>query len=134
MIPFALPFLDTSVDLPAFVALSVAFCLAAGGFAAITYGLARNERQGGVIGNVIMLVMAFLGGSYLPLDSLPASLRAFSPFTLNFWAVDGYMKIIQEGAGLAAVATNLAVLVGLAAVLTFTGGGMLRTRIARSLR
>ena len=48
--------------------------------------------------------------------------------------VDGYMKIIQEGAGLAAITTNLAVLVVLAAVLTLTGGGLLRMRIARSLR
>ena len=134
VIPFALPFVESPVSLPAFLALSVAFCLAAGGFAAITYGLARNERQGGVVGNVVMLAMAFLGGSYIPLEALPPAMRALSPFTLNFWAVDGYAKVIRDGEGLAGVAPDLALLLALAALFLLGGGGLLRARIGRSLR
>jgi ABC-2 type transport system permease protein len=134
LVPFGLPFLESEIDIPSFLAVSVAFCLAAGGFAAITYGLAKNERQGGLVGNVVMLVMAFIGGSYIPLSALPAGVRALSPFTLNFWAVDGYIKVVQAGAGLGAIAPNLGVLLAIAVVLTLAGGGLLRARIGRGLQ
>ena len=129
--PFGAIFVDEPVDVPAYLALSIAYCLAAGGFASITYGLAKSERQGGVIGSVVVLVMAFIGGSYVPLNSLPSGMRALSPFTLNYWGVDGYGKILREDAGVVQIAGNLGILLALFVILTATGATLLRRRLGR---
>ncbi len=131
---FGAPFVDAPVDLAAYVALSLTYCLAAGGFAALTYGLARNERQGAVVGSIVLLVMSFLGGSYIPLASLPPGMRALSPFTLNYWGVDGYRKILAESAGVAGVGANIAVLLVLFGVFASAGGALLSRRLARGAR
>jgi ABC-2 type transport system permease protein len=128
------PLLGDPIALDAFAALSLAFCFAAGGFSSIVYGVAKTERQGGTIGSVVMLVMAFLGGSYVPLSALPDNIRALSPFTVNFWAVDGYTKILQDGAGLFDVASNLGVLAVLGAVFGVGGSVLLRRRVMGGLR
>jgi len=127
------PLLDEPIALDAFALLSVAFCFAAGGFSSIVYGLAKNERQGASIGSVVMLVMAFLGGSYVPLSALPAGIRAWSPFTVNFWAVDGYTRILGDGAGISEIAANAGVLLLLAAVFCAGGSLLLRARVQRGL-
>jgi ABC-2 type transport system permease protein len=129
--PFGAIFVDDPVDVPAYIALSVAYCLAAGGFASITYGLAKSERQGGVVGSIVVLVMAFIGGSYIPLNVLPSGIRALSPFTLNYWGVDGYGKILREHAGLTGIAPNLGILLALFVILTATGASLLRRRLGR---
>ena len=103
--------------------------VARGGFASLTYGLARSERQGGVVGSIVLLVMSFLGGSYIPLSQLPSSLRVLSPFTVNYWGVDGFTRILFSQAGVRDVAGNLAVLLVLFAVLTAAGGALLRRRL-----
>ena len=74
--------------------------------------------------------MSFVGGSYVPLSALPPGLRALSPFTVNYWGVDGFTRILFSQAGLREVAANLGVLVALFVVLTFAGGALLRRRLA----
>ncbi|MDP6528541.1 MAG: ABC transporter permease [Gemmatimonadota bacterium] len=128
--PFGAVFVDEPVDLPAFALLTIAFCGAAGGLGALVYGGAKSERQGAIVGPIVLLVMSFLGGSYVPLSALPPSMRALSPFTLNFWAVDGYGRILRDGAGVAGVAAHIGVLLALAIVLTTAGGLLLRRRFA----
>jgi ABC-2 type transport system permease protein len=132
--PFGAIFVDQPIDALAYIALSIAYCLAAGGFASITYGLAKSERQGGVVGSVVLLVMSFLGGSYIPLNSLPSGMRALSPFTLNYWGVDGYGKILRADAGIVQIAPNLGILLALFAILTLAGATLLQRRLGRGAR
>jgi ABC-2 type transport system permease protein len=128
---FGAAFIESRVDPPAYLALSIAYCMAAGGFAALTYGLARSERQGAVVGSMVLLVMSFLGGSYIPLSALPQGMRALSPFTLNFWGVDGYTKILQDGIGLNGVALHVIVLLAIFAITSAAGSALMLRRLAR---
>lgn len=131
---FGAPFLKTPVDPAAFLALSVALCAAAGGFVALTYGLAKSERQGAVVGSMVLLVMSFLGGSYIPLQALPPGMRALSPFTLNYWGVDGFAKILGDGAGVAGIAPHLAVLTAIFVLGSWSGSSLLERRFRRGAR
>jgi len=112
-----------------FVLLSIAVVVAATGFSSAVFGFARGERQGATLANVVSLVMAFAGGSFIPLNSLPAALRAVSPFSLIYWATLGYQKLVVDGAGLRAVLPHIAVLAGAGAVLLALSAVLWRRRL-----
>ena len=46
------------------------------------------------------MIMAFIGGSWMPLEMLPAFVRRLAPFTINYWAIDGYKRLLFADAGL----------------------------------
>ncbi|HZF08185.1 MAG TPA: ABC transporter permease [Thermoanaerobaculia bacterium] len=100
------------VSLAGYLLLSFALVAAATGYASAVFGVARNERQGATLANLVSLLMAFTGGSFIPLNSLPAALRALSPFSLLYWATQGYQKLVTEQLGLQAVLPNIAILAG----------------------
>jgi len=119
------------VSFAGFVLLSIAVVLAATGFASFVFGLAHGERQGATLASIVSLVMAFAGGSFIPLNSLPAALRAVSPFSLIFWATQGYQKLIADGAGVRAVLPHIGILAGVGAVLLALSAVLWRRRLLR---
>jgi ABC-2 type transport system permease protein len=114
-------FVPRPVDLAAFALVSLAVVLAVSGAAAAIYGFARTERLGATVASVLYLVLAFAGGSFVPLGSLPASLRAVAPVSPFFWGTTAFQKILSDGAGVEDVLANVAILAGLGAVLLATG-------------
>lgn len=100
----------SGVSLAGYLLLSFALVAAATGFASAVFGLARGERQGTTLASIVSLVMAFAGGSFIPLNSLPGAVRALSPYSLIYWAADGYRRLVIDGAGVRDVLPNIAVL------------------------
>ena len=122
--------LSTPVSIPAFLLLSGALVLAVTGTTAVIYGVARTERQASTLGNMIFLAMGFLGGGFIRVEGLPASMRAVAPFTPLYWGTQGYRALLENGAGVAGVATNAGVLTLMGAVFLSIGAVALR-RTAR---
>jgi ABC-2 type transport system permease protein len=118
------------VDPAGFVLLSLSLVLAVTGLASTVYGLSKDDRQGSTIGSVLYLVLAFSGGSFLPLDSLPAALRAVSPFSLFFWGTTGFQSLLAGGS-LGEVLPNVGILAGSGLALLVLGGALLRRRMLR---
>lgn len=118
------------VDVAAFVLVSFAVVLAVCGASAAIYGFARTERLGATVASVLYLVFAFAGGSFVPLGSLPAALRAVAPVSPFYWGTTAFQRILSDGAGTADVLGNVAMLAGLGAVLLATGSWAL----ARAVR
>jgi ABC-2 type transport system permease protein len=104
-----------------FLVLSLAVILAVTGAASTVYGFARNERQGATLSSIVYLFLAFVGGVFIPLDALPPAARAVAPLSPFYWGAQGYRRLIQDGAGLADILTNVAVLAGLGVVLLAIG-------------
>jgi len=119
------------VSLPGYLSLSLALVVATTGFASAVFGLARGERQGATLASLLSLVMAFAGGSFIPLASLPGALRALSPLSLIYWATRGYQKLVIEGAGLPAVLPETAILTGTGALLLALSTPLWRRRLLR---
>ncbi len=118
------------VDLAAFVLLSLALVLAITGFAATIYGLVSTERQGGTISAVVYLAMAFSGGSFVPLDNMPAAVRSMAPLSPFYWGTRGFQDLLTGG-GLAEALGPVAVLGGLGLVLLATGAVLLQRKVLR---
>jgi len=105
-----------------FVCLSLAFGLAATGFAALIQSLSRSERSGSTLGSILVMVMSAVGGSWIPLESLPAFVRGMAPYTLTYWGSAGYRELLFGSDGFAGILPNLGVL--LACGILFSGGAM----------
>lgn len=101
----------------AVTALLVAFALVATGASLLMGSIARNSEQAGSLGPLLGIPLGMLGGCMWPLEIVPEGLRAVGHLTPHAWAVDGLVATMGEGAGLADVTTELAVLLGFAAVL-----------------
>lgn len=119
------------VDLAGYLLLSLALVTATTGFASAMYAAARNERQGATLAAMLSLVMAFAGGAFVPLDSLPGLLRWLSPFSLIYWATRGYQRLVVNGEGLAAVLPNIAILAGVGALLLALSAPLWQRRLLR---
>jgi len=124
----ALGWLEVPEHPLAAILLGVTFNLAACSLVALIVGLSRNEKQAGILSWLIVMGMSAMGGSMVPLQQLPAGMRAVSDFTLNFWVIDGLTRVMFESAGLGEVGRNLAVLTVAGLVLAVAADALLVRR------
>jgi len=122
--------LTTPVSIPGFLLLSAALVLAVTGTTAAIYGIARTERQASTLGNMIFVAMGFLGGGFIRVEGLPPAVRGIAPFTPLYWGTQGYRALLENGAGVAGIATHLGVLAAMGVVFLGIGAVALR-RTAR---
>jgi ABC-2 type transport system permease protein len=87
--------------------------------ASITYR-AGNYRLANAFENVIIQVMAFVGGSFFPIDVMPEVIRRMSFISLNGVALKAYLKIIV-GYNLADILKHVSILAITGILLTLIG-------------
>lgn len=133
MVLIAALLLNVRAEPFAFLALCIAFLLAANGTLALVFGLARNERQGGTIGSIVVMMMSFLGGSWMPLDSLPGFLQRLAPGTLNYWAIRGFRDLLLEAGGWSAIGQPALILCIIGAAGILIGGWGMQRQLMRGL-
>lgn len=123
--------LAQTVSVAAFLALSAAAVVAVTGTTALIYGVARTERQAATLGNMIFVLMGFLGGGFIRVAALPPAVRGIAPFLPLYWATEGYRAILENGAGVAGVAKHVVVLLAMGSVFLAVGAAAIR-RSARA--
>ena len=65
------------------------------GFFGMLNSFFKNKNQAGAFTSPIILIFAAFGGSFLPVEQLPAMFQAVSRFTLNYWFLGG-VNMIKE--------------------------------------
>ena len=121
-----------TVDAVAFAALGLAVILAVAGLSAAIYGLARTERQGATLSSAVILAFAFIGGAFIPGDSLPEALRRFAWVSPIHWAIEGFRALEGRGAGVAEILPELGLLAGFGGALLLAGAALLGRRLRRA--
>jgi ABC-2 type transport system permease protein len=111
----------------------VAFSLVAAGAAILLGTLLGNEGAASGAGVGLGLVLAALGGSMLPLELFPDTIRAFSDLTPHAWAYEAFAEIQRRDGGLVDVLPELGVLAAMAVLLTSIGAWALRRSLARAM-
>ncbi len=119
------------VDLLAFALLSLALVFAVTGVASAVYGLARTERQGGTIASIIFLLMAFVGGGFIPLESMARPLQAIAPYTLFYWGTRGFRAMLEHGAGVVEILPAIGVMAVTGAISMVLGSWFLGRKLRR---
>lgn len=77
----------------------------------------RTINQLSSAANVGAMVLGGLGGALAPVDALPGWAQSVAPISPAYWALEGFLAVTLDGAGLARVAVPVAVLLGWALAL-----------------
>ena len=110
-------------------ALILTFCLVATGVSMLAGTIFRTAEQAGAVGPPVGIALGMLGGCMWPLEIVPKTMRAVGHVTPQAWAMDGFIDLIVRGEGLAGIVPQLAVLIGVAAVLLPLAAWRLRKSI-----
>lgn len=111
----------------------VIFSLVAAGAAILLGTLLENEGAASGAGVGAGLVLAALGGSMLPLELFPDSIRAVANLTPHAWAYEAFADIQRRGGTLLDVLPQLGVLTAMAALLAVLGAWSLRRSLTRAM-
>jgi ABC-2 type transport system permease protein len=79
---------------------------------------AKTQESAQAVSQMLVLPMAFLGGSFFPLDQAPRWLRVVTEIFPLRHLNDGMLKVIARGAGPASVLPQMGILLGFALVAT----------------
>ncbi|UPK76186.1 ABC transporter permease [Nocardioidaceae bacterium SCSIO 66511] len=88
--------------------------------------ISKTEEGATGLANFIILPMAFLSGSFFPLDDAPSWLKAVSQIFPLKHLNEGMLDVMVRGEGLTAIFVPCAVLLGFAAVLTAISARLFR--------
>ncbi len=90
-------------------------------------GAVTTTVEGAVnMANFLVLPMAFLGGSFFPLDAAPAWLQTVANVLPLYWLNEGMLDLLVRGEGPAAMLAPMGVLAAFALVLTLLSARLFR--------
>lgn len=116
----------------AVAALVVSFSMVAAAFGVLLGAVARTPEQTQSIGIPLGIAMGMLGGALWPLEFVPDWLRLLGHVTPHAWAMDGWVAVVFDDAGVTDVATELVVLAVFAVLVMMVGARALRRAVTRS--
>jgi ABC-2 type transport system permease protein len=118
-------------DPPAALLLVTVFALVGTGAGMLFGTVLRTAEQATSIGPPVGIALGMLGGCMWPLAIVPEPMRVAGHLFPHAWAMDAFIDLISEDAGLAGIAGKLAVLAGFAAVLLAVATWRLRRALVR---
>lgn len=90
--------------------MALATILAATGYSVLVGTVARSHDQAAVFGMISVIILAAIGGIWVPVFMMPNLMQAASIISPLNWSLDGFYKILLRGEGLQGIAGNLAAL------------------------
>lgn len=108
----------------------VGFSLAMLSFGMAITSLSRTSVQLNTYVNLAGIVFAGMGGALVPIVVLPDWVQTAGRFTPTYWAMDGFLDVILEGAGISRVTVPTLILLVFTAV--FTAVSAIRFRFEES--
>jgi len=108
-------------DIPALVLLVLSIALCCTTLGLLIAAVARTEAQIGGIAALVLWVLAFLGGAFIPLFLINESMATLGQVTPHYWAVTGFYDLLTRGQGLGAILDSILVLLGFSAAFFVIG-------------
>jgi ABC-2 type transport system permease protein len=109
--------------------LMVSFALVASGAGLLMGALARTPQQSLAFGLLLSLGFGALGGTMMPLDLFPETMRNLAHLTPHAWAAEGFAELIRHSGRVADIMPQLGVLLGTATCLLALASWRLRRSI-----
>lgn len=107
------------------VLVALATVLSTTGLSILFSAIAKTRRSVGAIAPLVINIMAIGGGSMLPVETFPEWLKPLHYFTINGWAIDGFLKLM-EGATAKTVLPNVMALTSMGLLFFLIGVWRLR--------
>jgi ABC-2 type transport system permease protein len=113
---FDLPSLVLGNEKAALLLMAVSTTLAATGYSVLVGTVARTHDQAAVFGMVSVIILAAIGGIWVPVFMMHDLMQKASIISPLNWSLDGFYNILLRGGGLSDVANNLALLLAFFAI------------------
>jgi len=107
---FDLPSLVLGNEKAALLLMAVSTTLAATGYSVLVGTVARTHDQAAVFGMVSVIILAAIGGIWVPVFMMHDLMQKASIISPLNWSLDGFYDILLRGGELSDVANNLALL------------------------
>ncbi len=98
-----LPALDLNVSYPALLSLVIASALAASGFSIAIGTIAKTSEQAAIFGSVSVMLLAAIGGIWVPVYVMPDYMKDLSQISPMNWALEGFYGVFLRKSSVAAV-------------------------------
>lgn len=119
---FGLPSLMLGSNFIALFAIVASAALAAVGFGVLIGTIATTHEQASIFGAVSTVILAALGGIWVPTFIMPEIMRQISVFSPLNWALNGFYDIFLRDSGIYGIAPYIALLIlffGISIVITY---------------
>jgi len=96
--------------------LTISYVLAVTGLGTLLAVFVRTSAQAGAFAVLISMVTSMIGGSWWPIEIAPKFMQSIARLTPQYWAVNGFTRIITRGFGVSSVLPNFYVLLTIGGV------------------
>jgi len=96
--------------------LVVSYVLSVTGLGTLLSVVVRTSAQAGAFAVLISMVTSMLGGAWWPIEIIPKFMQSIARFTPQYWAINGFNKIITRGFGITEILPNFYVLLAISAI------------------
>lgn len=97
---FGLPLLDLGNHIFALVVMIIATGLAATGYGLALGSIANTPEQAAAFGSVSVIILAALGGIWVPVFMMPPIMQKLSVLSPLNWGLEGFYTIFLRGGGI----------------------------------
>ncbi|MEI6852665.1 MAG: ABC transporter permease [Bacteroidota bacterium] len=104
---YGMPALDIGTNYLALILAAFASAFAAIGFGLLVGTFSSSQSQAGIFGAFMVLILAILGGIFLPVYMMPKPLQIASIISPLRWGIDSFLDIFVREAGLKVIWLNL---------------------------
>ena len=104
---FDLPALKLGHSIPALVCMSVSTSLAAIGYGLAIGSLARTNQQASIFGAVSVVILAAIGGVWIPTFIMPYYMQVLSRMSPLNWGLNGFNDLFVRDSGLMEVIPDI---------------------------
>jgi ABC-type multidrug transport system permease subunit len=119
--------LDFGRSAAALFTLLLSYAFAVAGIATFLGAILANPEQASIVGWLVSMVMAAMGGCWWPSEVMPEWLREAAHVFPTTWAMDAFHALISFGRGFEAVVVPCAALIGFGVLFSWIGARRLRT-------
>ncbi|MBU1428371.1 ABC transporter permease [bacterium] len=96
--------------------LVVSYVLSVTGLGTLLSVVVRTSAQAGAFAVLISMVTSMLGGAWWPIEIVPRFMQNIARFTPQYWAINGFNKIITRGFGITEILPNFYVLLAISTI------------------
>ena len=116
-----LPQLHLGNNIIGLVVLTITVSLAATGYGVVIGSLATSQEQASIFGSISVVILAAIGGIWIPTFIMSDVMQHISLISPLNWALNGYYDLLLRNAGILDIYQNILLLVGFFIICIFVG-------------
>jgi len=109
---FGLPALDPGHQKLALIILAASTAIAATGYGVMLGTIATTQEQAASFGSVSVVILAAIGGIWVPVFMMPGIMQMLSRISPLNWGLEGFYDVFLRGGGMVEVLPYVALLLG----------------------